>query len=73
MFGSLPSHDSLMNEATKLNKEAKDLKTKAVDVAGRLELDLGDAKRLEVDADQVNCPHRDNLSGIRLTNCWMKK
>ncbi|XP_040002374.1 laminin subunit gamma-2 [Xiphias gladius] len=53
MFGSLPSHDSLMNEATKLNKEAKDLKTKAVDVAGRLELDLGDAKRLEVDADQA--------------------
>ena len=52
-FGSLPSHAGLVNEATKLNKEAKDLKTKAVDVAWNFEFELDDARGLEVDAEQV--------------------
>ncbi|XP_040911632.1 laminin subunit gamma-2 [Toxotes jaculatrix] len=53
MFGSLPSHANLVNEASKLRKEAEDLKTKTVDVAEDLGLKLDNARRLEVDAEQA--------------------
>lgn len=58
-----------MNEATKLNKEAKDLRTKATGAAGDLSSELDAARRLEAEAEQVSCPHRDELSGARVTNC----
>lgn len=68
----MPSHAGLVNEATKLNKDAKDLRTKATDAAGNLSFELDAARRLEADAEQVNRPHRDDLSRIRVTNCWTK-
>ncbi|XP_071348331.1 laminin subunit gamma-2 [Trachinotus anak] len=52
-FGSLPSHAGLVHEAGKLNKGALDLRTQAVDLAGDLEFELDDARRLKVDAEQT--------------------
>ncbi|XP_035489050.2 laminin subunit gamma-2 [Scophthalmus maximus] len=51
-FGSLP-HGGLLSETTKLNKEAKDLRTKAVDLAGDVEFDLDDVRKLEAEAEQA--------------------
>uniref|UniRef100_UPI0037E831B8 laminin subunit gamma-2 isoform X2 n=1 Tax=Semicossyphus pulcher TaxID=241346 RepID=UPI0037E831B8 len=52
-LGALPSHAGLLNEATKLNKDAKDLKTKAGRAAGDLAFELDAAHRLEADAEQA--------------------
>ncbi|XP_044075483.1 laminin subunit gamma-2 [Siniperca chuatsi] len=52
-FESLPSHAGLVNEATKLNKDAEDLRTKAVGTAGDLVFELDAARRLETDAEQA--------------------
>ncbi|XP_070830602.1 laminin subunit gamma-2 [Chaetodon trifascialis] len=51
--GSLPPHAGLVNEATNLNQDAKDLRTKAVDAAGDLNFELEAARRLEADAEQA--------------------
>ncbi|XP_042353548.1 laminin subunit gamma-2, partial [Plectropomus leopardus] len=52
-FRSLPPYDGLLIEATKLNKDALDLKTKALGVAGDLSSRLDSAQRLEMDAQQA--------------------
>ncbi|XP_076600718.1 laminin subunit gamma-2 [Chaetodon auriga] len=51
--GSLPSHAGLVNEATSLNQDAKDLRTKAVGAAGDLNFELDAARKLEADAEQA--------------------
>ncbi|XP_070775382.1 laminin subunit gamma-2 [Enoplosus armatus] len=52
-FKSLPSHAGLMNEATKLNKDAKDLRMKADGTTADLVFELDAARRLEADAEQA--------------------
>ncbi|XP_028283140.1 laminin subunit gamma-2 [Parambassis ranga] len=49
---SLPPHTVLLDDASTLNGEVKDLKTKAVDVAGDVALEQDDARRLQVDAEE---------------------
>lgn len=67
-FGSLPSYVALVNEATKLNEESKILKTKTSDTDANLKSELVNARRQKADAELVNCPHRDDVSVIRVRN-----
>lgn len=55
----MPPYADLANQATKLNKDVTDLKTKAVGTAGDLASELDTARTLEADAAQVNRPHRE--------------
>ncbi len=57
--GSLPSHAGLVNQAAKLNKDSIGLRTNAAGAAANLNSELDAARRLEADAEQVNCA-RDN-------------
>ncbi|XP_029381415.1 laminin subunit gamma-2 isoform X1 [Echeneis naucrates] len=52
-FGSLPPYTGLLNEATKLNKEALDLRTMVSDTARDLEFELNKARKMEADAEQA--------------------
>ncbi|KAG7526661.1 hypothetical protein JOB18_043597 [Solea senegalensis] len=52
-FAALPSRTGLVNEAVKMNADAKGLKTRAIDVAGDLDFELDNAKKLEADAQQT--------------------
>ncbi|KAK9538314.1 hypothetical protein VZT92_003497 [Zoarces viviparus] len=52
-FGNVPSHAGLLDEATKLNKDAQDLKTQASDAAGELDLELNAGRKLEADAEEA--------------------
>ncbi|XP_049930403.1 laminin subunit gamma-2 [Epinephelus moara] len=52
-FGALPPHTGLLNEATKLNKDVQDLKTKAVEAAGDVSSELDAGRRLETDAQEA--------------------
>ncbi|KAM6919152.1 laminin subunit gamma-2 [Xenentodon cancila] len=52
-FGSLPAHAGLIDEATRLNGEATDLKKRAGVTAEDLALKLGEATQLEADAEKV--------------------
>ncbi|XP_070701477.1 laminin subunit gamma-2 [Pempheris klunzingeri] len=65
--GSLPSHTGLMTEASKLNQDAKDLKTKAIGAAGELQSELDDAMRLEVEAEQAAAGAAAALANARQT------
>lgn len=56
--GLFPSPDDLLNQASKLNRDSKDLKTKAVSAAEDLKSELEAARMLEADAEQV----RDEMS-----------
>lgn len=53
-FASLPSHDDILKEATKLNREATNLKTMAGGVVGDLASELEKAENLQADAQEVN-------------------
>ncbi|XP_024857820.2 laminin subunit gamma-2 [Kryptolebias marmoratus] len=53
MLVSLPPHAGLLNIATKLNKEAQDLKTRAGVTAGGLNVELENAKQLDADAEET--------------------
>ncbi|XP_028328576.1 laminin subunit gamma-2 [Gouania willdenowi] len=53
-LGSLPSHDDLLNEATRLNREAQALKTTMTNTAVGLSSELDEAKRLEADAEDAS-------------------
>uniref|UniRef100_A0A3P8S9W4 Laminin subunit gamma 2 n=1 Tax=Amphiprion percula TaxID=161767 RepID=A0A3P8S9W4_AMPPE len=66
--GSLPPHADLAKRATKLNGGAKDLKLKVDGAARELASELDGARRLEKDADKVNCPHIDDLLEKRFMN-----
>lgn len=52
-FESLPPYADLANQATKLNKDVTDLKTKAVGTARDLASELDTARTLEADAAQA--------------------
>ncbi|KAF1383164.1 hypothetical protein PFLUV_G00128460 [Perca fluviatilis] len=52
-IGSLPPHADLLKDATKLNKDAKDLKTAATDTAADLASELDAGRTLEADAEQA--------------------
>ncbi|XP_078121302.1 laminin subunit gamma-2 [Sander vitreus] len=52
-IGSLPSHADLLKDATKLNNEAKDLKTTAMDTAADLASELDAGRTLEAVAKQA--------------------
>lgn len=51
--GLFPSPDDLLNQASKLNRDSKDLKTKAVSAAEDLKSELEAARMLEADAEQA--------------------
>ncbi|XP_034743237.1 laminin subunit gamma-2 isoform X1 [Etheostoma cragini] len=51
--GSLPSPADLLKEATKLNRDTKDLKTAAADTAADLVSELDAGRTLEADAQQA--------------------
>lgn len=51
--GAFPSADDLLNQASKLNRDAEDLKTKADGAAEDLKSELEAARMLEADAEQV--------------------
>lgn len=53
-FASLPAHDNILEEATKLNREATNLKTTAGGVVGDLASELEKAENLHADAQEVN-------------------
>lgn len=52
-MGSFPSPADLLDEASKLNRDSEDLKTKAVGAAEDLKSELEAAGMLEADAEQV--------------------
>ncbi|XP_035526875.1 laminin subunit gamma-2 [Morone saxatilis] len=52
-FGSLPPHAGLVDEATKLNEDAQDLKTRADNTARDLDSELVTAVSLEAEAEQA--------------------
>lgn len=63
----MPSHAALLNESIKLKADSEDLRTKAVAAAGDLNYELDAVRRLEAEAEQVNCP-RSESEGV--TKCW---
>lgn len=74
-FGTLPSQTGQAIEASnELNQDVKNLKTKAVGVAGELNFELDAARRLEADADQVNCLHdkMQSSTSVKITTCWSR-
>ncbi|XP_026169484.1 laminin subunit gamma-2 [Mastacembelus armatus] len=52
-IGSLPSYTGLVKDATKLNKEAKLLRSNAADTATNLTFELDKARKLESEAEQA--------------------
>lgn len=50
----MPAHDNILEEATKLNREATKLKTTAGGVVGDLASELEKAENLHADAQEVN-------------------
>ncbi|KAL3055765.1 hypothetical protein OYC64_018452 [Pagothenia borchgrevinki] len=52
-FGSLPPHTGLLNQATKLNKDSKDLKQRTLDATDNLTSELEDGRTLEGEAEQA--------------------
>ncbi|KAK5860490.1 hypothetical protein PBY51_021964 [Eleginops maclovinus] len=52
-FGSLPSHIDLLNDATKLNTDSKDLKQRVLDATDNLTTELEAGRTLEADAEQA--------------------
>nr|XP_046265365.1 laminin subunit gamma-2 [Scatophagus argus] len=72
-FGSLPSHAGLLNEATKLNGDTKDLQTNAAAAAGDLNFKLEAARRLEADAEQASAGATAAFNNARLTRAAVGK
>ncbi|XP_056266481.1 laminin subunit gamma-2 [Pseudoliparis swirei] len=66
-LASGPSHAGLLNEASKLNKEVKSLKTQAADAAQDVELELDATKTLKADAGQAAERAAEALGGARRT------
>ncbi|XP_068605004.1 laminin subunit gamma-2 [Brachionichthys hirsutus] len=52
-FGSLPPHAGLLKDGHNLNREAKNMKTKAAAASGSLNAALDTARRLEADAEEA--------------------
>ncbi|KAM3604282.1 uncharacterized protein V6R79_008893 [Siganus canaliculatus] len=52
-FGTLPPHNSLLNQATKLNQDSVALKTRTAGVAGNLASGLDAARKLQATAEQA--------------------
>ncbi|XP_068197804.1 laminin subunit gamma-2 [Antennarius striatus] len=52
-IGSLPPHAGVVNDAIALNRDVKDMKTKAVDATGNLNADLDAARRMKADAEEA--------------------
>ncbi|XP_030608704.1 laminin subunit gamma-2 [Archocentrus centrarchus] len=66
-LASLPSHGGLLDEATKLNGEAKNLKTAAEDFAGDLASKLKNGEKLKTDASEVSLGAAAAYSNARQT------
>ncbi|TKS79276.1 Laminin subunit gamma-1 [Collichthys lucidus] len=73
-FGTLPSQTGQAIEASnKLNQDVKNLKTKAVGVAGELNFELDAARRLEADADQAAVDAAEALNNAKQTQAAVGK
>ncbi|KAE8290467.1 Laminin subunit gamma-1 Precursor [Larimichthys crocea] len=73
-FGTLPSQTGQAIEASnELNQDVKNLKTKAVGVAGELNFELDAARRLEADADQAAVDAAEALNNAKQTQAAVGK
>uniref|UniRef100_A0A8D0APG7 Laminin subunit gamma 2 n=1 Tax=Sander lucioperca TaxID=283035 RepID=A0A8D0APG7_SANLU len=66
-IGSLPSHADLLKDATKLNNDAKALKTAAMDTAADLASELDAGKTLKTNAEQVKDPFHNVVTQTDVT------
>ncbi|XP_061776624.1 laminin subunit gamma-2 [Nerophis ophidion] len=63
---SLPSHAGLVNNATKINEGAKNLRTQATDFTTDLDDKLNDARRQEAEAEEALGGAEEALSNAKL-------
>ncbi|XP_039858426.1 laminin subunit gamma-2 isoform X1 [Simochromis diagramma] len=72
-FASLPAHDNILEEATKLNREATNLKTRAGGVVGDLASELEKAENLHADAQEASLGAGGAYNNARLVSEEVQK